>query len=81
MALAAKLVKVCLVTIVNLKWVEVFVVKLACIDDLAEQDILLKQMGVYLSKNRLVLDAFKIVVGERDVGVFKIGRGFIVYRV
>lgn len=70
MALAAKFVKVCLVTIVNLKWVEVFVVQLARIDDLAEQDILLKQMGVYLSKHRLVLDAFKIVVGERDGGSF-----------
>jgi len=79
--LGDKLVEICFVAIVHVERVEVFVVKLARIDDLPEQNILFAQMTLNIIQRLPVLDGLECVVGEGNSRVLQIPRGIVVQRI
>lgn len=78
MTLANELVNVCLVTIVDVERVKMLMVKLACVNHVAEQDKFVEKMRVDFSKSLFVVDRLKVVVGKRFLSVLEVFGGLVV---
>ena len=68
-------------TVVHVEEVEAFVMKLACIDNLVEENIFLMQIDLYFLQYLRILYGLECVVGKRNLRVLQILRGVVIHEI